>query len=124
MKFTKKNDLYLLLVVILLVLVMIFMNVYPKKGVNGAEVYLKGEKILQITKDGTYSITNDEGELLMNVEYIDQRIRVTDSSCPLKVCENTGWVENPNQPIICIPNEIVVKPLGTADDTGIDIYTW
>jgi len=67
---------------------------------------------------------NDEGELLMNVEYIDQRIRVIDSSCPLKVCENTGWVENPNQPIICIPNEIIVKPLGTEDDTEIDIYTW
>jgi len=56
MKFTKKNDLYLLLVVILLVLVMIFMNAYPKKGINGAEVYLKREKILQITKEGTYSI--------------------------------------------------------------------
>jgi len=124
MKFTNKNDLYLLLVVILLVSIMIVVNAYPKKGINGAEVYLTGDHILQITKEGTYSIKNDEGELLMNVEYLDGRIRVTDSSCPLKVCENTGWVENPNQPIICIPNEIIVKPLGTEDDTGIDAYTW
>ncbi|KUK80628.1 MULTISPECIES: NusG domain II-containing protein [Petrotoga] len=124
MKFTKKNDLYLLIVVILLVLVMIFMNTSPNQGIIGAEVHLKGDQILQITKEGTYSVISDEGELLMNVEYVDQRIRVTDSSCPLKVCENTGWVENPNQPIICIPNEITVKPLGTQNGEGIDIYTW
>lgn len=125
MKLTKKGDLFVLLLIIFVILVfMIFMNFPQKNNLQGANVFLKGENILTIKEEGVYSIRNDEGDFLMNVEYFDNKIRVTDSTCQLHVCENTGWVDNPNQPIICVPNEIVVKPLGTNENSGIDIYTW
>ncbi|HOB16632.1 MAG TPA: NusG domain II-containing protein [Defluviitoga sp.] len=125
MKFAKKSDFFIL--IIIFGIIILFMSITSLRSdgvVDGAQVFLKGEKILEINKEGTYSIYNEDGEFLMNVEYYNDAVRVTEASCPDKVCQNTGWVSTPNQPIVCIPNKVVVKPTGKQNKAGVDLYTW
>ena len=40
---------------------------------------------------------------------------VEDSCCPNKLCVKTGKVRTPGQVIVCVPNEVVVRIVGTSD---------
>ncbi|PNR95643.1 NusG domain II-containing protein [Petrotoga sp. 9PWA.NaAc.5.4] len=125
MKFARKTDFYVIFVLFLIIGgFILFTHIGSKSPFSEIEVFLKGEKILTITQEGTYTINDTDGYLLLQVEYLNGAVRVINSTCPLKVCENTGWVSNPNQPIVCIPNEIIVKPVGDQNKSGVDIYTW
>ena len=37
------------------------------------------------------------------------RIRFVDVDCPDKLCENVGWLSEPNQVAICLPNRVSCK---------------
>ena len=50
----------------------------------------------------------------MNVEYFNNAVRVNEATCPDKICRNYWLASTPNQPIICIPNKVVVKPTGKS----------
>ncbi len=39
----------------------------------------------------------------------NHKIRVFEAGCPDKVCVNTGWLESPAIPIVCLPNRLVIK---------------
>ncbi|MEM4368699.1 MAG: NusG domain II-containing protein [Candidatus Anstonellales archaeon] len=43
------------------------------------------------------------------VEIKNKKVRVVKSSCPYKVCVNTGWIEKPYQSITCVPNRVHIK---------------
>ena len=125
MKFARKTDFYIIFVLFgIIVVFILFTNIGSKSPFSEIDVFLKGEKILTITQEGTYTVNSTDGHLLLQVEYLNGAFRVINSTCPLKVCEHTGWVNNPNQPIVCIPNEIIVKPVGGQNKSGVDIYTW
>jgi hypothetical protein len=125
MKFAKKSDIFILIIIFGIIIFFMSITVFHSTGiVDGAQVFLKGELILEINKEGTYSIYNEDEEFLMNVEYYDNAVRVNEAICPDKICQNTGWVSTPNQPIVCIPNKVVVKPTGNQNKAGVDLYTW
>jgi hypothetical protein len=42
-----------------------------------------------------------------------------DSTCPLHICSQTGWIERPGQFIACVPNRLIVTIIGPAK-TGPD----
>ncbi|BBE32043.1 lipoprotein [Tepiditoga spiralis] len=124
MTFLKKGDLYFILAGILfLISLYIFQNL-NNYSIEGAKVFLNGKNIFNITKDGTYTIKNESGNILMHVEYKNKMVRALDSTCKLKVCIDTGWVNNASQDIICIPNKIVIKPIGKKKKNGVDLITW
>jgi len=37
------------------------------------------------------------------------RIRFKQADCPDKICVNTGWLEEPGDVAVCLPNRAVVK---------------
>jgi hypothetical protein len=41
------------------------------------------------------------------------RVRVISSSCPQQVCVRKGWVGQAHDPIICIPNKVIIEVTGT-----------
>jgi hypothetical protein len=51
------------------------------------------------------------------------RVRVTESTCPDKICVRTGWISRPGQSIVCLPNRVVVRIEGSEvrDDPGPDL---
>lgn len=51
------------------------------------------------------------------VEIKDGRVRVLrmpKEVCPLGICADTGWIANPAQAIVCMPNTMVIKIVGDA----------
>lgn len=47
------------------------------------------------------------------------KIRLTEASCPDKICEKTGYIGSSGQSIICVPNKITVSVVGS--DEGVDV---
>ena len=43
------------------------------------------------------------------LEIKDHKIRVLEADCPDKVCVNTGWLDSPAIPIICLPNKLIIE---------------
>ncbi len=40
---------------------------------------------------------------------------VADSPCPAKICVKTGKISHTGQIIVCIPNKVIVRVIGTED---------
>ncbi|WGS65986.1 NusG domain II-containing protein [Marinitoga aeolica] len=119
-----KKDLIFVFIIILLVSGIMIIQNNLKNDLKGAEVYLSGKEIMKITKPGTYAIYGDDGDYKLKVVFNGEKVRVIDADCPLKTCEYTGWVDNASQEIICLPNKVVVKPIGKEKNIGVDIISW
>lgn len=88
-------------------------------GVVG--IYHHGELVKKIHLDTVttpYSFTIEESEHYNVVTVERGRICVSEASCPDHVCVNTGWISDGAIPIVCLPNELVIKVEGGADTDG------
>ncbi|WP_129408480.1 NusG domain II-containing protein [Marinitoga lauensis] len=119
----KKDLIFVLLIIILASGIMLFQKSL-KSDLKGVEVFWEGKEILKITKPGTYAIYGGDNDYKLKVEFNGEKVRVIDADCPLKTCEYTGWVDNASQEIICLPNKVVVKPIGKEKNIGVDIISW
>ncbi len=55
----------------------------------------------------------------MTLEIYEGRVRMLPACrkiCPLGICAVTGWIEHSGQIILCLPNRLVVKITGKAED--------
>ena len=53
-------------------------------------------------------ITNSSGGS-NTVEVRRGKIGVTQATCPDEICEKTGFIDSPLVPIVCLPNNLVIK---------------
>jgi heptaprenyl diphosphate synthase len=42
-------------------------------------------------------------------------VRVVDADCPNRICVRTGWRRNVGDAIVCVPNKLVIRILGSGD---------
>ncbi|AEX85720.1 hypothetical protein XO10_06490 [Marinitoga sp. 1135] len=119
-----KKDIIFVGIIILISIITIFLQNTLKNTLKGAKVYISGKEVMEITRPGTYTIKDDKGVYKMKVIFDGSKIKAIDSTCALKICEHTGWVDNASQEIICIPNKIVIKPIGKEKNTGVDVISW
>lgn len=70
---------------------------------------------LSLDEDGLFRFDGIDAEF----EVKGGNIRITEVSCPDKICENTGYIGSPGQSIICVPNKITVAVVGS--DESIDV---
>ncbi|MFO7558574.1 MAG: NusG domain II-containing protein [Desulfobacterales bacterium] len=70
-------------------------------------VFSDGVRTMQMDlhKNRTYDLADGR----MRIETKDGRIHVVRSSCPNKICVNSGWIESPGQIIACVPNKIIIQ---------------
>lgn len=109
---------------------MVFGGSNDSKTKMGVVVEIDGNPTYILTEPGIYSIEK-AGKWLMDVEYDSKnggRVRVLKSSCRLKICVKKGWIADPRDSIVCVPNKVIIhfrtrgKKLKFGE--GIDIYTW
>jgi hypothetical protein len=62
---------------------------------------------LPIASDTTLTILGKTGELRIVVK--NSKICVSETSCPLKICKKTGWIDTPGEMIICVPNRLIIR---------------
>ena len=126
MQFLKKSD--VVIIVILLTLRLIGFGLYQflyGEAPAKAETYYYSElvKTIDLAKAnaGTFSIPQNEDVVFQITE--DGQITFIESSCPDKICINTGLLQTVGQYAACLPNGIMVKIVssGEHEDAEADI---
>ena len=57
----------------------------------------------------------------VNVKFKDNMVRVTSSNSPLKLNVKQGWIKDPGEVIIGVPDRLLIKIVGDKkDNTDID----
>ena len=75
----------------------------------------------RVTEPYTFPLTGKSG-LTNLVEVEPGRIRVREADCPDQICVDRGWLEADGQPIVCLPNTLVIQveaPSGDAPDAVV-----
>ncbi|HLD36790.1 MAG TPA: NusG domain II-containing protein [Planctomycetota bacterium] len=74
-----------------------------KNGLVIKEVSLFDNKIINLPVDsGNISIEIKPGS----------GVHILASSCPAKVCVHAGWIKQPGETIICLPNKVLMEISG------------
>ncbi|MGI6039907.1 MAG: NusG domain II-containing protein [Clostridiales bacterium] len=126
MKFFKKTDVFV--IVVLVVLSLTFMLIYRSVMSDRpavAHIYYFGNLVQVVDlKQGvekTIEITEVPGVILQQDS--DGSIRFESSDCPDKVCVNTGSLSLIGESAACLPNGVLVKimPSGERSSDEVDI---
>ena len=79
-----------------------------------------GEQIvaqLDLSQDTTLSVKGSLGDVTVVVS--EGRVSFVNSHCPLKICEKTGEINSKGQIIVCAPNKVLAKVVGSGpEDSG------
>ena len=108
------------LAVVALAVLLVFL-LRPAEGSNlTAVITLDGETVAQYRLDQLsqpVTLTVDEGTYPLTIRAEQGRICIEHSDCPSQDCVRTGWISRPGQPIICLPNRLVISLFGTEPES-------
>ncbi len=93
---------------------------------SGAEVVVsvdgKETAVYSLFENRTETISGAKG--LNNVlEIRDGKARVTDASCPDRLCVRQGEISKEGESIVCLPNRVVITLRGTEEGES-DVVAW
>lgn len=72
---------------------------------------------LALDEDGLFRFDGVDAEF----EVKNGKIRMTNVSCPDKICEKTGYIGSYGQSIICVPNKITVAVVGSDKSADVTV---
>ena len=100
-------DLILILFLFVTSLIFITAGIYRSTG-NTAEVFIGNEVIdrLDLSDDGIYTYDAFQGKITISIH--DGKVKVSESSCPLKLCMKMGSAFRKGDIIVCLPNKFMV----------------
>ncbi len=75
---------------------------------------------LPLDKDQKLSVHGDSGGLVLQIK--GEKVWVSQSQCPYKICMRMGKISHPGQLIVCVPNRIVIRIVGREQPT-FDVIT-
>lgn len=96
-----------------------------------AEIYKNGEllqtvSLSQVTREYTITVPGENGAY--NIIWIGpEGIRVSEASCPEKLCVRQGLLSDSLLPVICLPNRLVIRLVSQENDEsskGADAVTY
>ncbi len=114
----KKDFLLIIVVIIIISIMFIFTNMTKEKG-DTAEVYYEDKLILQIDLniDKEYTVQGFLGDVVIEVK--DKKVRVKKENSPQHICSKEGFISDSSKALICLPNKIVIKIVGTSELDGV-----
>lgn len=83
------------------------------------EIYQDGQLLrrVSLTEDQTFVM---EGAYKNTVEIRGGRVAIVESDCPGEDCVHSGWCSTPGQSIVCLPNRVELRILGTPQEGEVD----
>lgn len=106
----KKKDFIIYFIILSLFIFSLLLSFYSGDKGNLVRVYVDRKIYAEypITSEIEVNIKGSDGiELKMNIT--DEKIYISDSNCPDKVCEKSGNINETNESIICLPGKIVIS---------------
>jgi hypothetical protein len=107
-----KQDLILILIVLLCggSFFIAIQFIKPTASSN-AHVYYDNKLVqtIDLSYNGIkeYTVKGYNGDIVIETKH--NQIRVKEEKSPLHICSKQGWVSSPLEPIVCLPNKIVIK---------------
>jgi len=99
----------------------ISVNNIEKTKAERAEIYVNNQLKY------TYKLQKSEKELYVDtdiggvgIKLKDNKIRVTSSYSPRKLCVKQGWIEKSGETIIGVPDKLLIKIIGKAKEEEVD----
>ena len=118
MKKTLRNDLILIVSLIIVLLASLLAVLLTQKNKNlVAKIYVKNELVetIDLTKseDKEFEIEGANGVLTISIK--DHSIGVIEADCPHQDCVHMGYVNESNRPIICAYNQVYIIIEGNSN---------
>lgn len=107
-----KNDLKLILILLSISLFfLLFINLLKIDGKAKALVYYQNKLVkeidLTISEPKEYIIEGYLDDVILETK--KGMIKVKNEKSPLHLCSKQGFISNPNQVIVCLPNKVIIK---------------
>lgn len=119
----KKNDYFLIGLVLIISLIFIGFNfLKSKKNPEKIVIYLDDKVYKEYPIDSNEDISIKTNSGFNKVKIHDKGVEIIDASCPDKVCVKTGFVNNSSKNIVCIPNKISIKIINN-EKNDVDIIS-
>lgn len=105
-----------ILVVVLILLSLVSLFVFFRRGHNDSGLYLSvqvdGKEIDQLDFSSAMegmskTYTTEYG--VNTVEFHDGKAHIIEADCPDKLCMRQGWVEREGQMLVCLPHHFMVE---------------
>lgn len=77
-----------------------------------------GEFYLDLDTDTAKDISSNGHKLTIEIK--DHAVRISDSDCPDKICENTGWIKDHSRIIVCAPAKVLIRIQGSGGESDAD----
>ncbi|MBC2852012.1 NusG domain II-containing protein [Cetobacterium sp. 8H] len=115
-RYFRKGDILIYSLLILVFAVLGFkITEFKASDASNAEVYVNNELKY------VYPLQEEERDLFVatdiggvNIKIKDKKIRVTTSNSPLKLNVKQGWIGNPGEVIIGVPDRLIIKVIGKS----------
>lgn len=65
----------------------------------------------QVKEPYSFVIEGENGAL-NTVQVEPGRICISEASCPDQVCVHQGWISDGSEPIVCLPNQVIIQITG------------
>ena len=100
-------------------------------GINITKSSQEKASKVEIYVDGNlqyvYPLQEEERDIFVdtniggvNVKFKDNMVRVTTSNSPLKLNVKQGWIKNPGEVIIGVPDRLLIKIVGDSKNNNND----
>lgn len=81
-----------------------------------AKISQKGRVLQEIdltqVKEPYSFVIEGENGALNTVQVEPGRICISEASCPDQVCVHQGWISDSSEPIVCLPNQVIIQITG------------
>ena len=109
---THRND-FLLMAVLLLVGGALALFLWLTRQAGGiVTVQIDGEMVMELPLSEDRSLVLGEGEHTNTLVIKDGAARVTEASCPDKICVGHGAIQYAGESIVCLPHKLVITVRG------------
>ena len=116
----KKNDLYLIAGILLLILISyLLLQIFKSEG-SKVIVTIDGKeyKTFSLNDDTVYTIRQEDGQW-NTFEIKDGYVKMLEASCPDKLCVKFNKIHYNDETITCLPNRVVLRIVG-GEENDID----
>lgn len=83
-----------------------------------AGVCIRSIDLSQLTEPELFPVEGPAGGNTIQAE--PGRIRVCDAGCPDQICVNQGWLSDSVAPVVCLPNQLVIRIESGPNEGDLD----
>lgn len=116
----KKGDFVIFGVLALLIVGSAAFLFFPRSEKKDC-IILQDDVIMEsIPLDGSvHRVITITGEYVNRIEIDGDRVRFLESDCPNLFCVNTGWISEPYQTAVCLPNRVMIR-IESEEEAKVD----